>query len=144
MLYVHLTLFSVVKSLIITKSLYYDNSLTDGITVTEEGSLFLIDTYTQCGLVVALEATWDALGESESATQWRQGRMRKPWISINKDKSPRVWRQGRLPQFFIPVFHSWACLLPWEATQRPYNKNNLFYLNQMNGSYTSGLTKLIL
>ena len=57
MLYVHLTLFSVVKSLIITKSLYYDNSLTDGITVTEEGSLFLIDTYTQCGLVVALEAT---------------------------------------------------------------------------------------
>ena len=32
--------FSVVKSLITTKSVYYDNSLTDGITVIEEGSLF--------------------------------------------------------------------------------------------------------
>lgn len=49
--------FSVVKSLITTKSLYYDNSLTDGITVIEEGSLFLIDTYMPCGLVAALEAT---------------------------------------------------------------------------------------
>ena len=32
--------FSVVKSLITTKSVYYDNSLTDGVTVIEEGSLF--------------------------------------------------------------------------------------------------------
>ena len=49
--------FPVVKSLITTKSSYYDNSLTDGITIIEEGSLFLVDTYMQCGLVAALEAT---------------------------------------------------------------------------------------
>ena len=49
--------FPVVKSLITTRSSYYDNSLTDGITIIEEGSLFLVDTYMQCGLVAALEAT---------------------------------------------------------------------------------------